>query len=183
MNLPDVQLETPRLLLRIPQAQDLDAMAGFLADEEATRFIGGVQARSPAWRSLTSQIGSWAMQGFAMFSAIEKSSGQWVGRIGPWQPAEWPGTEVGWGVARQHWGKGYAPEAARAATDWAFEQLGWQEVIHTIDPDNHSSKAVARKLGSVYLRMGALPEPHHEKPVEIWGQSRAQWLARPRLQS
>ena len=38
--------------------------------------------------------------------------------------------------------------------------------------------AVAAKLGSAYLRMDRLPEPHHEKPVEVWGQTRAQWQAR-----
>ena len=99
-------------------------------------------------------------------------------RVGPWQPEGWPGTEVGWSIAREAWGRGYAPEAAAASTDWAFDHLGWSEVIHTIDPDNANSKTVAAKLGSAYLRMGRLPEPHHEKPVEVWGQTRAQWQAR-----
>ncbi len=178
MQIPEIQLETPRLWLRVPRREDLDPMAAFLADEESTRFIGGVQARSPAWRSLVGLVGCWAMQGFAMFSVVEKSTGDWVGRVGPWQPEGWPGTEVGWGIARNHWGKGYAPEAASAAIDWAFDQLGWSEVIHTIAPDNMNSKAVAAKLGSGFLRMGWLPEPHHEKPVEIWGQTREQWRTR-----
>ena len=79
---------------------------------------------------------------------------------------------------REAWGRGYAPEAAAASTDWAFDHLGWSEVIHTIDPDNANSKTVAAKLGSTYLRMDRLPEPHHEKPVEVWGQTRTQWQAR-----
>ena len=61
--------------------------------------------------------------------------------------------------------------------DFASDRLGWTDIIHTIAPDNANSKAVAAKLGSRYWRMGRLPEPHHEKPVEIWGQTRAQWLA------
>ena len=111
-------------------------------------------------------------------TVIEKATGRWVGRVGPWQPEGWPGTEVGWSIAREAWGRGYAPEAAAASTDWAFDHLGWSEVIHTIDPDNANSKTVAAKLGSAYLRMGRLPEPHHEKPVEVWGQTRTQWQAR-----
>ena len=71
-----------------------------------------------------------------------------------------------------------APEAAAASIGWAFDQLGWGEAIHTIDPDNANSKTVAAKLGSTYQRMDRLPEPHHEKPVEVWGQTRAQWQAR-----
>ena len=51
MDLSDLQLETPRLLLRLPRRDDYEAWAAFGADEEATRFIGGMQARSPAWHS------------------------------------------------------------------------------------------------------------------------------------
>lgn len=177
MGLSDLQLETDRLLLRLPQAQDYEPWAAFMGDEPAMRHIGGVQARSPAWRSLASVLGSWHLVGFGMFSVIDKATGQWIGRVGPWQPEGWPGTEIGWSIARASWGRGFAPEAARAAADWAFDALGWSEVIHTIAEENAGSKAVAAKLGSRFLRMGALPAPHDAKPVEIWGQSRQQWLS------
>jgi RimJ/RimL family protein N-acetyltransferase len=178
MNIFDLRLETDRLLLRPPQAQDFEAWAAFIADEEAARHIGGVQPRAVAWRSFAAMIGTWHLQGFGFFSVVEKASGQWVGRLGPWQPEGWPGTEVGWSVSRAHWGRGFAPEGAAAAVQWAFDALGWDEVIHTIDPENQASRAVARKLGSSFLRMGELPPPHEGKPVEIWGQSRTQWLRR-----
>lgn len=121
--------------------------------------------------------GAWQIQGFAMFSVIEKTTGRWIGRIGPWMPEGWPGTEVGWGLIRSAWGKGYGVESASAAIDWSFANLGWDEVIHTISPDNAESKALARRLGSRYLRMDRLPAPF-ELDVEVWGQSRAQWQAR-----
>lgn len=177
MDLSALQLETPRLLLRLPRQEDFEAWAQFMADEEATRHIGGVQPRAMAWRGLATMLGAWQLKGFAMFSVIEKASGQWIGRVGPWQPEGWPGTEVGWSIARAHWGHGYAPEAAAACIDWAFDALGWDEVIHTIAPENDRSKVVATKLGSGYLRMGQLPAPHDGMLVEIWGQTRAQWQA------
>lgn len=176
MELSALQLETPRLLLRLPRQEDFEAWAAFMADAEATRHIGGVQPRAVAWRGLAAMAGAWQLKGFAMFSVIEKASGQWIGRVGPWQPEGWPGTEVGWSIARAHWGRGYAPEAAGACIDWAFDALGWDEVIHTIAPANDNSKVVATKLGSRYLRMGQLPEPH-VMPVEVWGQTRAAWQA------
>ena len=142
-------LETERLILRPPAAEDLDGWAAFMADEEAARFIGGALPRPTAWRTLATMAGSWALQGFGMFSVIEKSSGRWVGRLGPWQPEGWPGTEVGWGLAREAWGKGYATEGATAAIDWAFDALGWDDVIHCIDADNAGSIGVAERLGSV----------------------------------
>src|SRR5687767_1598529 len=107
-------LETQRLILRPPVETDLDAWAAFMADPVAARFIGGAQPRATAWRGMASMAGSWALKGFGMFSVIEKSSGEWVGRLGPWRPEGWPGDEVGWGLARQAWGKGYAVEGATA---------------------------------------------------------------------
>ena len=174
----DLQLETPRLLLRLPIVADLDPWAEMMADEEAARFIGGVMARSVSWRGLMTMIGCWHANGFGMFSVIEKSSGRWIGRLGPWQPEGWPGTEVGWAIVRDCWGKGYAPEGAAIATDWAFAHLGWTDVIHSIDPANVASQVVARKLGSRNLGPGKLPAPYEESRIDIWGQSREEWRAR-----
>jgi RimJ/RimL family protein N-acetyltransferase len=103
-------LETERLILRPPLAEDFEPWAAFAADEEAARFLGGAQGRSGAWRALCTMAGAWTIRGFSMFSVIEKASGRWVGRLGPWQPEEWPGTEVGWGIVRDAWGRGYATE-------------------------------------------------------------------------
>ena len=78
---------------------------------------------------------------------VDKASGRWLGRAGPWQPEGWPGTEVGWSFLRSAWGKGYAREAAIAAIDWSFDHLGWTEVIHSIAPANTASQALAARLG------------------------------------
>jgi RimJ/RimL family protein N-acetyltransferase len=112
-----------------------------------------------------------------MLSVIEKATGRWVGRLGPWQPEGWPGTEVGWGLTRDAWGRGYASEGAAATIDWAFDTFGWDEVIHTIDRANVNSQAVARRLGSTILRQAVLPAPLN-LPVDCWGQSREAWRAR-----
>ncbi len=177
MSIFDLRVETERLMLRPPAAEDFDAFAAFCADPVAMQHLGGVQVPSVAWRSLAALTGSWQLLGYSMFSVIEKDSGRWVGRVGPWQPHGWPGTEVGWSISPACWGRGYAPEAARAAIDWAFAALGWQEVIHTIAPDNRNSQAVARKLGARVLRTAVLPPPN-EVDVEVWGQSRQEWQAR-----
>jgi RimJ/RimL family protein N-acetyltransferase len=173
-------LETERLILRPTLTEDFDPWAAYMADEEASRFIGGPQPRSVAWRGFCSMAGAWSMFGYAMFSVIEKASGRWIGRVGPWKPEGWPGTEVGWGLVREAWGKGYATESATAAIDWAFERLGWSDVIHCIDPSNAPSQAVARRLGSKNLGVGAMPAPFEAYPIEIWGQSLKDWRARPR---
>jgi RimJ/RimL family protein N-acetyltransferase len=175
---PAPTLETDRLILRQPQAEDFEAWAAFAADEETMRHIGGAQARSVAWRGICSVTGAWQIRGFSMFSVIEKATGRWIGRMGPWQPEDWPGTEVGWGLSREVWGKGYATEGAAACMDWAFDTLGWTEAIHTIEPANAASQAVARRLGSSILRQSRMPAPFEEMRVDVWGQTREQWLAR-----
>ena len=177
MTFDAVQLVTPRLVLRPPRLEDLDPWAAMMTDAEAARFIGGVMPRAVVWRGLMTMIGSWHALGFAMFSVIEQSSGRWVGRLGPWMPEGWPGPEVGWAIVRECWGRGYATEGAICAIDWSFEHLRWPRVIHSIHPDNVASQAVARKLGSRNLGPGRLPAPYEESPVDIWGQSRDEWVA------
>jgi RimJ/RimL family protein N-acetyltransferase len=172
-----MQLETARLILRQPRLSELDSWAEFMADPQTADHIGGVQPRSVVWRSMATMAGSWAIAGFGMFSVLEKASGEWVGRLGPWHPEGWPGTEVGWGIRRQWWGRGYATEGSIAAVEWAFAQLGWSEVIHTIAPENLNSQAVAKRLGSTKLRSTTLPAPYANLVVDVWGQSRSQWQA------
>ena len=170
-------LETERLILRPPAAEHFDAWVAFGADPVAARFIGGTQSPAMVWRSMCTMAGAWSINGFSMFSVIERASGRWVGRLGPWMPVGWPGPEVGWGLARESWGKGYALEGSAAAIDWAFDELGWTEVIHAIDPANERSLNLARRLGSSYLRDAVLPEPLNVS-VEVWGQSRDDWVGR-----
>ena len=117
-------LETERLILRAPAAEDFAAFCDYMADP-VTAFVGGPAGPEVAWRMWSVIAGAWTVNGFSMFSVIERSSGQWLGRVGPRAPFGWPGPEVGWGVVSSAQGRGYAVEAAAAAIDWAFDGLGW----------------------------------------------------------
>lgn len=174
---PGPTLQTERLILRPTAAEDFEPWAAYMADE-GTRYIGGPQVREVAWRSFASVAGAWVVQGFSMFSVLEKATGRWVGRLGPWVPEGWPGTEIGYGIVPAAQGLGYAVEGCTVVMDWAFDQLGWTEVIHTINPDNAPSQAVARRLGARNRGPGRLPPPVDQFPVDIWGQSRDEWRAR-----
>jgi RimJ/RimL family protein N-acetyltransferase len=168
-------LETARLILRPPHHDDFDAFAAFMADPNTAKHLGGPAPRSTAWRQFAMVVGAWTLNGFSMFSYIEKETGRWVGRGGPWQPDGWPGTEVGWGVVADAQRRGYAKEAASATIEWAIEALGWTEIIHCIEPDNSASIATARSLGSTLLHSGVIaPAPLNATWV-IYGQTRDQW--------
>lgn len=176
-------VETERLILRVPRLSDFEAYAAMGQDEENMHFIGGAMPRAVAWRKFLQMPGAWILQGFAMFTVEEKATGRWLGQLGPWQPEGWPGTEVGWALARDAQGRGYATEAGSAAVNWAFENLDWTEVIHSIHPDNRPSQELARRLGSELRGPGKLPEPFEDEPIEIWAQTRAQWQARKRAEA
>ncbi len=171
-------LETARLILRVPRREDFDRYAELLADERAARYIGGQLSRAAAWRRFLQMPGAWMVQGFAMFSVIDKANGRWLGQLGPWKPEGWPGNEIGWSFHPDAWGRGYATEAAEAAIDWAFDALGWTNVIHCIDPANVSSQRLAQRLGSRNLGPVRMPPPYEELATDMWGQSREEWLAR-----
>ena len=173
-----VTIETERLLLRPPMADDLAPWGAMLSDPEASKFIGGVQSENGAWRDLALMAGSWTVSGYGNFSVIEKASGRWIGRAGPWMPPAWPGPEVGWAFDRSAWGKGYATEAAIACVGYVFDELGWPNVIHVIAPDNEASIKVALRLGSRRLGPGQLPPPSEMAVVDLYGQSLESWRSR-----
>ena len=170
-------LETGRLLLRPWRTDDFGRYLELMGDAVAAQHIGGGSPRAVVWRRFLQMPGAWALQGFGMFALEEKATGRWVGQAGPWQPDGWPGTEVGYALHPDSWGKGYATEACTRAIDWAFDALGWDELIHCIAVANSASKAVAARLGSTF-RQRIESVPPFDTAVEIWGQTRAQWDAR-----
>ncbi|QDH72264.1 GNAT family N-acetyltransferase [Brevundimonas sp. M20] len=173
-------LNTERLILRTIAMEDFPRWAEMMADPEASRFLGGVQPAATAWRGFMTMAGAWSLTGIAMFSVIERDTGLWLGRIGPWRPEGWPGNEVGWGLHPDAQGKGYGVEAATATLDYAFDVLGWEDVIHCIDPENTPSQRLAERVGSRNLGPTRLPPPFADVSVDAWGQSRADWKSRPR---
>lgn len=159
-------LTTERLILRLPEERDLDAVAATMADAETMRFTNHGQPidRAESWRRIATQLGHWQLRGYGPFAVEEKATGRWVGRVGPWRPEGWPGLELIWTIARPCWGRGYASEAAIAARAWTVSTLGANRLISLIDPSNAGSRGVARKL--CCRRGGAMP--FFGTTVEIW---------------
>jgi len=142
-------LATERLVLRPFRQEDADDYAELCADPEVMRFLGDRRAlgRDEAWRQMAMLAGHWQLRGFGMWAVVERSSGTFLGRVGLHYPDGWPDREVAWALARRHWGRGFACEAARAALAHAFGTLGWPRAISLIDPANHRSIRLAERLG------------------------------------
>ena len=173
------QLETERLIMRGPCAEDFEPFAKMMADPDVARYIAPApMERSDAWRALSSAIGHWSMRGYGGWSVIRKSDGAFIGRVGMVHPEGWPGLEVGWTIDKPYWGKGYATEAAEAAMRYAFLTQAVDRIISNIDPANVPSQAVAVRVGEtkgerISLRIGG-----KDYPVDVWAISREAWRAR-----
>lgn len=176
MNAP--VLFTPRLVLRLPEPQDFDAYAAMMADAETMAHLGGVMSRALAWRDFTVRAGGWLTRGYSTFSVIERGTGAFVGRVGPWAPEGWPAPEIGWAITPGHAGRGYAMEAAAAAIDYVVDVRGWDEIAHAIAPDNLRSIRLAERLGAVRRGPTRLPPPLENYRCDLWAQSAAEWRTR-----
>ncbi len=153
-------LETDRLLLRLPQLEDAAEAAGMLANPEVMRFLGGETVPAEAAPAVVEKwIARWDANGCGPFSIVRREDGRWLGRSGilVWDVRTWTHTtfatagehsqpELGWALAREHWGSGYATEAVLAVRDWAFGELDVRRLVSVIAPDNTRSQRLAERL-------------------------------------
>lgn len=145
------ELRTTRLRLRGWRESDREPFAAQNADAETMRFLGGVLTRGESDAYFDRAIGNWAEDGCGKWILEEATTGAFVGALGLQRPrfeADFtPAVEIAWRLARAHWGRGYATEAARAAVAWGFETLNLSEIIAMTVPDNWPSRRVMERLG------------------------------------
>jgi RimJ/RimL family protein N-acetyltransferase len=143
-------VETARLQLRPFTVDDHAAYARFTADEQVMRYMGTGVTLAPdvAWRSMAGMLGHWELLGYGIW-ALALRDGPLVGQCGFIDVPGWPGFELAWMLGREHWGHGYAREAATAALAIAQQQLRKDRVISLIRAANAPSIRLAEALGAV----------------------------------
>ncbi len=167
-------LHTDRLTLRAPGPQDWEAYCAFILSDRAVHVRAPDLDRGKAWRAFGHLIGHWILRGFGQFVYCLRGTDRALGSTGPWFPEGWPEPEIGWTV----WdaaaeGRGFAFEAAAAARDHAFRDLGWTTAVSYIDPANTRSIRLAERLGATRDDSAATPFPgestlvyRHPHPTE-----------------
>ncbi len=147
-------LETERLTLRGHRLDDFVHCAAMWADPKVTRYIGGKPlTEEESWTKFLRYAGHWALLGFGYWVAEEKNTGTRVGEVGfadykrDVEPSLKGIPEIGWVLASQAHGKGYATEAVRAAVAWGDAHFSSPRTACIIAPENVASIRVAVKCG------------------------------------
>ncbi|MDV7142520.1 GNAT family N-acetyltransferase [Tropicimonas sp. TH_r6] len=163
------RFETDRLILRSQTLEDFQPLCDFLASPRAN-FIGGpITDAKDLSRVFGHSAGQWVLRGFGMLFMERKSDGVTIGHCGPWMPMHWPEPELAWSIWRdEDEAKGYITEAMTRIHAWVFGELGWETAVSYIDPDNHRSAAVARRLGAVIDPAAAVPPGDDPDEIHVY---------------
>ena len=163
MAAPNFILETSRLRLREFVAEDADALARVLSDAETMRYYPVLLDRAAVEEWIARNRRRYAANGHGLWALVLKSSGELIGDCGVTvQSVDGVDElEVGYHLRRDHWGCGYATEAAQACRDWAFANRNAGYVVSLIRPENLPSCRVAERNGmSLWKQMIWRDLPH-----------------------
>jgi ribosomal-protein-alanine N-acetyltransferase len=147
-------LRTERLLLRRWREADREPWAALNADPAVMEHYPSTLSRAESDAAFDRNEARFEAHGFGHWAVEVVSTGQVAGAVGLWAPdfpAHFmPAVEVGWRLARDHWGHGYATEAARAAIAFAFTKLDLDEIVSFTTPRNVRSRRVMERLGMTH---------------------------------
>lgn len=161
-------LHTQRLTLRPIRAEDFAAYAATMASTRS-KGMGGPFAAHEAWGLFCHDVAGWALFGHGALMIDRRDTAQTVGQVGLNGGPLFPEPELGWLLYEGEEGQGFATEAAGALRDWAFATLPVESLVSYTDADNQGSIAVAQRMGAVFDRHAARPDPedlvwrHHRR--------------------
>jgi RimJ/RimL family protein N-acetyltransferase len=183
---PPLQPRTERLQLRLWRDEDRAPFAALNADPEVMRHFPAPLTAEASDALVQRAQAALRERGWGLWAVERRDTAQFIGFIGlglapaslPFAPA----VEVGWRLARAHWGQGLATEGARAALQVAFETLGLQEVVSFTAASNHRSQAVMQRLGlddaQAPFEHPNVPPGHPVRPHVLFRLGRERWAAR-----
>ncbi len=152
---------TARLVLRPWQEADREPFAALNADPEVMRHFPAPLNRAESDAMIDRLRLHVARRGFGMFAVEERGSRAFVGMVGlgvpAWEAPFGPAVEIGWRLARPHWGQGLAEEAARDTLAWAFDTLRLPRIVSFTAPVNERSWRLMERLGM--RRVGTFEHP------------------------
>jgi RimJ/RimL family protein N-acetyltransferase len=178
------ELRTERLLLRHWRDEDLGPFAELNADPETMRFFPATQSREESDALAERARRQIEQEGWGLWAVEAAGGASFIGFVGLARPSFQarftPAVEVGWRLAREHWGQGYATEAGRAALAYGFEELGLEEIVSFTSRLNEPSWRVMERLGMTHDSSDDFEHPrvqagHPLRPHVLYRLSRSDW--------
>jgi RimJ/RimL family protein N-acetyltransferase len=165
----EVAITTERLRLRAWRESDLAPFAALNADPRVMKFFPGTLSRDDSDARAARIVEGFARDGYGLWAVEVPGVAEFIGFTGlnatSFEASSTPCVEIGWRLSSDHWGRGYATEAARAAMQYAFERIGLSEIVSFTVPSNVRSRRVMEKLGMTHspaedFDHPSLPEGH-----------------------
>ena len=185
--MPDIVLETDRLVLRTIGEDDAEMQFRLLNTPTVMEHLGGVKELHEIEAKHARTMASFARNGFGFMMMIEKISGELVGHVGlktvdnP-HAANQGDFEIGWLVREDRWRSGYAAEAMHAVIDWAFTRHNAEHLVALTSFANEPSWRFMEKLGMVRredLDFSDPAFPPQDNPTIQYSLTRKQWETKP----
>ncbi|WP_322044315.1 GNAT family N-acetyltransferase [Paraburkholderia sp. J67] len=168
--MPELIIETTRLLMRPPQMEDFEDLYEMWSDPEVVHHVtGSPLTREDVWARLLRSVGHWAAMGFGHWVVTDKANGSFVGEVGFVNyrrgiSADFDrAPEIGWMLARRAHRQGFASEAVEAALHWAEGRWPGSETVCIISPSNVDSLRLGDKFGYRVYHEGI----YKQKPILI----------------
>jgi len=177
-------LSTQRLLLRPWKEQDFEPFASLNADPKVMEYFPKALTREESDNLASKLMKDIESRGWGLWAASVPQVTDFIGFVGlnpvPFEVPFTPAVEIGWRVAYEYWGKGYATEAAKAALHFAFETLQLDEVVSFTALENKRSMRVMEKIGLKHnseddFYHPNLPENHRLCRHVLYRISRTDW--------
>lgn len=147
-------IQTPRLGLRNWQPKDIVKMATINADPAVMEHFPKVQNRQDTEGLIIRMQAQFAKTGYCYFATERLNDKAFLGFIGlmhqDYEADFTPCVDIGWRLARQYWGNGYATEGAKACLKFAFNELSLTEIYSVASKSNTPSIRVMEKIGMQY---------------------------------
>ena len=149
--MPNTQHDTERLILRRWRDSDRDGYAAMNADPRVMEFFPSLMTREQSDASADRIAALLDNRGFTFWAVEVRGGAPFIGFCGlapvPPEMSVAPAIQIGWRLAAEHWGHGYATEAARAALDLGFRKFALHEIVSYTVPSNVRSRHVMDKIG------------------------------------
>jgi RimJ/RimL family protein N-acetyltransferase len=180
------EIRTDRLMLRGWRHADRGRFAELNADPQVAEFLGGPLDRDASDALVDRILVRWDSDGHGLWAVERVEDGRFLGFVGLAAPSFHavfsPCVEVGWRLAREAWGRGYATEAARAALRFGFVELDLDEIVSFTTVANVRSRAVMERLGMTRDPVDdfdhpSFPDGHPIRPHVLYRLGRERWRA------